>query len=291
MKRKEVAKIIILAVAIATIVFGILILTGVIQINKNKDSLKEMNTDAIEANEVITDDVHTDDTSEEILYEKDGIVVYYSGVDENNISLSVSNNYGKDIMFGNEQVAINGVMIDTVTSQEIKNGEKADINISWKEFAPNISFSEVKNIKFNLTFADDRGLEETYFAIIDCGDKTFKEHVEHPKTEILNKNHIKAYFIEMTEGEELYPTEAKVLVTNDSENIIRLDVYEGVVNGKDAGCFGTIVVYPGCKAIGKIGIDEYQPDEIKSAIFNVTVNDSEYNEIIKPTNSSEIKLK
>lgn len=292
MKRKSTkAKVMVSGIIIIILIIGVFHLSGAIARTDKNDSANVATKDYPEDIETKTGQDHIQNSKEKVIYNDNGITVSYTGINKENIYLSVTNNYGKDIVFENNQIAINGIMIDSSLSQEIKNNETKQLNISYKSDISGMKLTKIQNIAINLFCTDNNNLEISEIVTIDLGNKSYKENVKLPKTEIFNQKGIRAYYKGLNKTEGLYVAEAEVVVVNDTDEIINFDVYEGKINGKETDCFASITVYPGCIGAGKIGIDGYQTEEIKSMKYTVTINDNEYNELTDSTDSQEIIVK
>lgn len=290
--KKMKAKVVLSGIILAAIISGILILSKTTQNPKENDvqsvsatgHVKAFYAHAVEKNTV-------KNPKDNVIFEKSGIIVVYKGIDEENICLTVTNRYGGNVIFENNQLAVNGVMIDSSISQEVNNGETAFFNIEWKTSLADIKPENVKNIVLSIACTDDSKLDICDTIKINLGNEEYKESIELPQTKIFDRDGIRAYYKKLEKTEGLYAAEAKIIVVNETNKIINFDVFEGKVNKKKAAYFASIMVYPGCISEGSIGIEGYQTKEIKTMQYSISVNDNEYNELIKSADSSEIIVK
>ena len=194
-------KVIISGIILILIISGIIHLPCIVGRTNRKDEKSEMKDDprTVQAE---ASRKHVGNSEEKEIYNDNGIIVTYTGIDKENIFLTVTNNCGKDIVFENNQIAINGIMIDSSVSQEIKNKETKELNISRVSDTSKIELSEVKNIMIHLVCTDNN-LDISEMVTINLGNKSYKENMKISKKEIFHEKGVRAYYKKLKEGEGL----------------------------------------------------------------------------------------
>lgn len=222
-----------------------------------------------------------------ILYQKNRVTLRYLKMDEENIYLKIENDYGKSLLFESDGTAVNGVMLNLTILKRIPSGKSAEIAIHWKE---QTGFERVDEIIFNIFYSEDgNGIPLDVSDLIFMKRKSSKSMIQLPEKYIYHKKNVKIFYSGMKSSDD-YKAEASIIVQNHSKNIISYSIYDGMLNGRKAEWYGEGIVFPHCIAKGWVGTDDAKFEEIKTAVFDVIINQPHTEERLSGTNTSEIQV-
>lgn len=223
-----------------------------------------------------------------IVYQRNQITVCYIKADEQNIYLTIENNYGKSLLFESDGIAVNGCMLNLLILERIDHGEKADIVINWREQCDD---KRMNDFTFNIFYSEDGNGEPIDVSeLITIKRKKTKHQMQLPETKIYHKDGVKIFYSGMKQGID-YKAEASLTIQNNSGEIVYYSIYEGMINGRSAQWYGEGIVFPNCIAQGYIGTDDMELGEIDTAVFHVIINKPHVTEILTGANTLEVQVK
>ncbi len=193
-------------------------------------------------------------TDSEVLLDKDGIKVTYTGFDNDTtmgvgFKLLIENNTDKTVTVQTRDETVNGFMVDGVLSADVAAGKKANEVISiWDSDLENSDIDEIKVYEFKLNISDADNWDtimETETITLTNSDATEDANAKVPDGQLLvDEAGIKIIFVD-TNTDEYSGEQLRFYIENNTDEDISINTDKISLNGfmVDASMYSDILAH------------------------------------------------
>lgn len=224
---------------------------------------------------------------ETIIYNENDVKIIATGMDYSgffgpSIKVLIENNSAKNLTVQSRDSAINGAMIDTIFSEDVAAGKKANTTITFTESELNTAgIKTIKNIEFKIVLLDtdsyDTVATSETIALTTSADASFAQTFDSTGETLYDKDGIKVVAKKLSSEDSFWGSELYLYIENNTQKYLTIQARDVSINGFMVDPSFSCDILPGKVAYSSItffesdltdnGITDISELELKLHIF------------------------
>lgn len=211
------------------------------ELSKAATSTSKVKTETTEDNKSTTSVKSEMTVDEQILLDKEGIIITLKSFSTDNIfgpslKVIVENNSDEDVTVQTRNSAINGVMIESMFSCEVVTGKKANDEITFMSTdLKTAQIETIKDIEFSFHIFNSESWDEFYDSdtinITTSADESFVQSYDSSGFVALDQNDFKIVVKKLDSEDSFWGADIYLYIENNSDKNATIQVRDVSING------------------------------------------------------------
>lgn len=229
-----------------------------------------------------------------VIYDANDVKITATGMDDSGffgpgVKVLIENNAAKDLTIQARESAVNGAMIDTMFSETVAAGKKANATITFSESELNTAgINTIKNIEFKIILLDansyDTVATSETIALTTSADTSFTQTFDSTGSVLYDGDGIKVVAKKLSSEDSFWGSELYLYIENNTQKYLTIQARDVSINGFMVNPSFSCDILPGKVAYSSItffesdltdnGITDISELELKLYIFEAETWDT-----------------